>query len=79
MKRAMRVVTTSAGIVGVLAVAGLEAVAPTGVQAQQALRCLGDSEPVCATLKSCRGLWWFKQCVERSLYWDLAPPPGPVG
>lgn len=78
MKRFMQGVAMSATIVTVLAAAAMEVARPTGVQAQGAGRCTGDVEPVCATATSCRGIWWWKECVERNFYWNLAPPPAPV-
>lgn len=78
MKRFMQSVAMSATIVTVLAAAAMEVARPTGVQAQGAGRCTGDAEPVCATATSCRGIWWWKECAERSFYWNLAPPPAPV-
>ncbi len=78
MKKVMQSVSVSAAIAIVLAVAAADVAKPAGVQAQVAGRCTGDAEPVCATVKTCRGIWWWRECGERSFYWNLAPPPAPV-
>ena len=72
MKRFMQSVAMSATIVTVLAAAVVEVARPTGVQAQGAGRCTGDVEPVCATATSCRGIWWWKECVDFGGGW-MAP------
>ena len=74
MKKLMRRMALSITTATVLTIAVIEAATPTGVNAQVSARCEGDEDPICATVTSCKGIMWWRECLERSYYWELSPP-----
>ena len=64
-----RVIASTLGV-GVFLVAAIGVAIPPqiGAQDEPASRCGGPVEPKCATVEACRGIFWWKKCVTRSIY-----------
>ena len=39
---------------------------------EESPRCGGPTPPKCATIKSCKGILWWKKCATRSIYFPAA-------